>query len=1255
MVNWNPYLESISGKYAQWKVYTLTDVEGRQRDEAEPPLPNIMVEAIKPAKEEFTQKQEKTERLGVLEGLRKYARDHVLLVGRPGSGKSTALARLLLEEAEKCRGADEPHKVPVLVELRYYQTSVLDLIRSFFKQHGLLLDQAEIERLLFDNQLLLLVDGLNELPSEAARQDLSCFRRENATTPMIFTTRDLNVGGDLGIAKKLEMQSLTERQMRDFVKSYLPEQGDRLLQQLSDRLREFGQTPLLLMMLCSVFKNTGNVPSNLGLVFREFTKFYDRQRLQDVLLPDELRRRWWQPLLERLAWKMTQGCEPTELQVAISRQEAEEIFTEFLRQEGFDRPRDRAMAGLEDLLKHHLIQLGAEDKIESRHQLIQEYYTAESLLKQLPKLDNDKLKREYLNYLKWTEPLALMLDLEQQEEQALRVVKLALEVDFRLAARLAGAVKPEFQETTVALIAEIEIAQQVKVELLGLTRSGRAIALLQQVLNDEDSNVCSRAAEALGNIGNEVAVPALVQALNHADSSVRRSAAKALGNIGNEAAVPALVQALNHADSNVYSSAAEALGNIGNEAAVSALVQALNHADSSVRWRAAEALENIGNEAAVSALVQALNHADSNVYSSAAEALGNIGNEAAVSTLVQALNHADFLVGWSAAKALENIGNAAVPALVQALNHADSNVCSRAAKALGNIGNEAAVPALVQALNHADSSVRRSAAKALGNIGNEAAVPALVQALNHADSSVRRSAAEALENIGNEAAVSALVQALNHADSSVRRSAAEALGNIGNEAAVPALVQALNHADSNVYSSAAEALGNIGNEAAVPALVQALNHADSSVRWRAAEALENIGNEAAVSALVQALNHADSSVRWRAAEALENIASSKLLPDLFKLLQTTGENYLLNTISAIQERCKYYNYTLTQTAPLVQYSSVSVMHILHLSDLHFGTLDNARNWYSQIAEDLSQELDRPHLNALILSGDIANRSTPEEYAAAKEFLDKLCKEFDLNQEQVIIVPGNHDLNWEISDESYKPEKRKNYKGSMSESYIFDKGGDYIEVLDPEQYKRRFEHFSNFYKAVKGKEYPTDCDRQYTLERINNLLVLGLNSAWQLDHHYKSRASIKPEALSNAFEEIRRNPEYQNCQKIAVWHHPIDSASEDRIKESNFLERLAVNGFRIFLHGHVHQAQKGFYEYDAERGLYRICAGTFGAPTRELPTATAWQYHLLKFEGNKLTVRSRKRQSETGAWEADTCWRQGKGKASSDCYEIQLAE
>ncbi|AOX01343.1 hypothetical protein BJP34_19570 [Moorena producens PAL-8-15-08-1] len=212
MVNWDPYLASIRDSYAQWwQVYTLTDVQGR-KPKPQQPTPRLfdfgLMVQTKSEQPQRDQNQDKIERLPVLEGLRKYAADHVLLVGRPGSGKSTALVRLLGDEGIQ-------GKIPVLVELRYYQTSVVELVRNFLKRHGVLLDSTKIglrpryaiERLLCDGQFWLLIDGVNELPSEAARVDLTQFRRDyQKQTPMIFTTRDLGVGGDLGIQKKLEMQ-----------------------------------------------------------------------------------------------------------------------------------------------------------------------------------------------------------------------------------------------------------------------------------------------------------------------------------------------------------------------------------------------------------------------------------------------------------------------------------------------------------------------------------------------------------------------------------------------------------------------------------------------------------------------------------------------------------------------------------------------------------------------------------------------------------------------------------------------------------------------------------------------------------------------------------------------------------------------------------------------------------------------------------------------------------------------------------------
>jgi len=335
----------------------------------------------------------------------------------------------------------------------------------------------------------------------------------------------------------------------------------------------------------------------------------------------------------------------------------------------------------------------------------------------------------------------------------------------------------------------------------------------------------------------------------------------------------------------------------------------------------------------------------------------------------------------------------------------------------------------------------------------------------------------------------------------------------------------------------------------------------------------------------------------------------------------------------------------------------SLMSVLHLSDLHITTPDQANLWSHQLAEDLRNELDIPQLDALILSGDIANKSTPEEYQAAEQFLHNLRQDFPLEPEQIIIVLGNHDLNWQQSEQAYHFVYRKNYKGILEAGNYIEEG-KLIGVRDETAYKQRFINFNQFYQAIAGQPYPQEYDEQGILYHLpeQNLLFLGLNSAWQLDHHYRSRASININALSKALTEIRRNRDYDNCLKIAVWHHPLTSAYEDRITDTAFLDQLAVARFRFFLHGHIHEAKTSNYCYDMSqngRKLDGICAGSFGAPTKELVTGTPWQYNLLQFEPNQLTVRTRRRTRENGAWEADSIWRQGKGTSSLDYYTIAL--
>ena len=778
------YLNAIRNEYGRWwEYYTVTDAQGRERRkvpepkgqrEASPFDFGLMVQTVTRDNTRRTQNRdnpkeipkeppEKIERLPVLDGLRKYAFDEktrqLLLVGRPGSGKSTALARLLLEEADRFSGGTS-NTIPVLVELRYWRTSINDLILDAFRRHGLELNAAELDRLLNENRLLVLMDGMNELPTEEGRSQLAAFRRKYSRVPAIFTTRDLSLGGDAGIEKKLEMQPLTELQMQAFVEAYLPERGEAMWRQLQGRLREFGQTPLLLWMLCEVVKQSPNtqLSTDLAGIFQVFTRTYEdssvRKHAVAVLKRDVTPlsdRRLWRQALKHLSWVMMHKQKLIPLLV-IRRSTAERELEKLFKKEPYSSKTARDC--LDDLLNYHLLQIRTGDEIEFRHQLIQEYYAAEALRERLLDVSDRELKRDYLNYLKWTEPVALMLALV--EDEALRVVRLALEVDWMLGARLAGEVKPEFQEQTVEMVNGLDVPQWLKVKLWEKTRSDFAVPGLVEAFEYGNSDVQRSAVEVLGTLGSEAAIPVLLAILEDEDYWVREKAAKALGNLGSEAAIPGLLATLEHKYSWVRGNAVEALGNLGSEAVIPDLLATLEDEGYWVRRNAAKALGKLGSEAAIPGLLAALKDDDFGVRRNAAEALGNLDSEATIPGLLAILEHKDFGVRRNAAEVLGKLGSeAAIPDLLATLEDEEYWVREKAAEALGNLGSEAAIPGLLVTLeddDFEDFGVHMNAVEVSGNLNSEAAIPDLLAALEDGDSNAWRRAAHALENFKDDRA-----------------------------------------------------------------------------------------------------------------------------------------------------------------------------------------------------------------------------------------------------------------------------------------------------------------------------------------------------------------------------------------------------------------------------------------------------------------------------------------------------------------------
>lgn len=92
------------------------------------------------------------------------------------------------------------------------------------------------------------------------------------------------------------------------------------------------------------------------------------------------------------------------------------------------------------------------------------------------------------------------------------VVKLALDVDLSLGARLAGEVNSGFQEKTVSLLNSQkppdgqELPGWLKIELLGKTRSRFAVPRIRQLFDPRVADyACSKAIHALKKIGSETA------------------------------------------------------------------------------------------------------------------------------------------------------------------------------------------------------------------------------------------------------------------------------------------------------------------------------------------------------------------------------------------------------------------------------------------------------------------------------------------------------------------------------------------------------------------------------------------------------------------------------------------------------------------------------------------------------------------------------------------------------------------------------
>ncbi|MBD0310523.1 MAG: NACHT domain-containing protein, partial [Microcoleus sp. T1-bin1] len=224
-------------------------------------------------------KEEK--RVSGLEVLAKNA--NLMVVGKPGSGKTTYLQRVVME----CNAENlQAHRIPVLIRLRDFVKDgreVAYALKPYLEKYWQL---SDAESLLNQGRVLVLLDGLDEVTGEDGKNitdEIKKFARDYPQVQVIVTCRTQSQESRFERFDYVEVADFNQTQARAFAQHwYKAVMGDEsgglakaeeflglLFLEENKPIRELAITPILLSLTCAVFHHKGKFYSKRSKLYEE--------------------------------------------------------------------------------------------------------------------------------------------------------------------------------------------------------------------------------------------------------------------------------------------------------------------------------------------------------------------------------------------------------------------------------------------------------------------------------------------------------------------------------------------------------------------------------------------------------------------------------------------------------------------------------------------------------------------------------------------------------------------------------------------------------------------------------------------------------------------------------------------------------------------------------------------------------------------------------------------------------------------------
>ncbi len=247
----------------------------------------------------------------------------LMVLGKPGVGKTTFLKSLAIQCSLDDVRAD---KIPFFIALKDYaeaenQLSLLIYITQLLRIYGV--TDSQTVDLLEQGRAMILLDGLDEVREEHSCRILKQiheFSDQFHQNQFVITCRIAGREYNFKQFKEVEVADFDFQQIDSFVTKWFaiidPIKGDMFIQKLkrNEPIQELATNPLLLTLLCLVFAESADFPSNRSQLYKEglnllLKKWDANQNIERSQVYKELSIQHKQDLLSQIALRTFERCD----------------------------------------------------------------------------------------------------------------------------------------------------------------------------------------------------------------------------------------------------------------------------------------------------------------------------------------------------------------------------------------------------------------------------------------------------------------------------------------------------------------------------------------------------------------------------------------------------------------------------------------------------------------------------------------------------------------------------------------------------------------------------------------------------------------------------------------------------------------------------------------------------------------------------------------------------------------------------------